>query len=174
VQGVADRFGVNNSRFWSEPVNCTGYLAMNMANHLFKNNLPLRQAVNYAINRRAYLAQVGPYGGSPWTHILNPGIPGWRSVTLYRRNLTKARRLAAGHQRDGKITIGYHNNSTANQNSGMLVRQDLINLGFQPENITMEGYSGSPLPSPWMDRATTSTSPPRRVGARTTPTRTTS
>jgi peptide/nickel transport system substrate-binding protein len=129
------------SNFRSEPQNCTGYLPMNMANPLFKNNLPLRQAVNYAINRGAYVAQAGPYAGRPWTHILDPGVPGWRNVTLYKRNLAKARRLAAGHLRDGKITMYYWSTSTANQNQAMIVRQDLINIGFQPENITVKGYS---------------------------------
>jgi hypothetical protein len=70
-------------------------------------------------------------------------VPGWRNVTLYKHNLAKARRLAAGHFRDGKITVAYRSTSTANQNQAMIVRQDLINLGFQPENITMKGYGGS-------------------------------
>jgi ABC-type transport system substrate-binding protein len=138
VQGVADRYGVNKTRFWSQPANCTGYLPMNMANHLFRNNPPLRKAVNYAIDRRAYVAAAGPYAGRPWTHILNPGVPGWRNVTLYKHNLAKARRLAAGHFRDGKVTVYYHPNGTINPAQAQVVRQDLINLGFKPENITMK------------------------------------
>src|ERR1041385_7129856 len=31
VQNVANRYGLNKSRFWSKPQNCTGYLPMNMA-----------------------------------------------------------------------------------------------------------------------------------------------
>ena len=50
VQGVAQQYGVNKSRFWTKPVNCTGYLPLNMANPLFKDNLRLRQAIN---SRRA-------------------------------------------------------------------------------------------------------------------------
>ena len=140
------------SNFRSEPQNCTGFLALNMANHVFRDNLPLRQAVNYAINRRAYVAQAGPYAGQPWTHIFNPGVPGWRKVTLYRRNLAKARRLAAGHLRDGKITMYYRGNSTANHNQAQIVRQDLINLGFEPENITMKGFSGGGPYDPYQTR----------------------
>jgi peptide/nickel transport system substrate-binding protein len=138
VKSVADEFGVNKTRFWVEPWNCTGYLPMNMANHMFKNNLPLRRAVNYAINRRAYVAQSGPYSGKPWTHIFNPGVPGWRNVTLYKRNLKTAKRLAAGHLRDGKITVYYHPFGTIGPAQAQIVRQDLINLGFKPENITMK------------------------------------
>ena len=91
VQGVASQYGVNKSRFWTKPVNCTGYLPMNTANSLFKNNLPLRQAVNYAISRKPYVAQAGPYAGQPWTHLFNPGVPGWRNVSIYKQNMTKAK-----------------------------------------------------------------------------------
>ena len=91
VQGVASQYGVNKTRFWTKPVNCTGYLPMNTANSLFKNNLPLRQAVNYAISRKPYVAQAGPYAGQPWTHLFNPGVPGWRNVSIYKQNMTKAK-----------------------------------------------------------------------------------
>ena len=91
VQGVASTYGVNKTRFWTKPVNCTGYLPMNTANSLFKGNLPLRQAVNYAVSRKPYVAQAGPYAGQPWTHLFNPGVPGWRNVSIYKQNLTKAK-----------------------------------------------------------------------------------
>jgi peptide/nickel transport system substrate-binding protein len=144
VQEVADRFGVNRTRFWSKPENCTGYLAMNMANHLFKGNLKLRQAINYAISRRPYVAQAGPYAGDPWTHLFNPGVPGWRNFNPYPidRDLPKARSLAAGHLRDGKINFFYRASGTANIAQAQIVRQDLIDLGFEPGNVTMSLDSG--------------------------------
>jgi ABC-type transport system substrate-binding protein len=142
VQGVANQYGVNKTRFWSKPINCTGYLPLNMANHLFKNNLPLRQAVNYAINRKAYVAQAGAYAGQPWTHIFNPGVPGWRNVTLYKRNLAEARRLAAGHFRDGNVKVWYRGSGTINPAQAQIVRQDLINIGFKPGDITMVSVYG--------------------------------
>jgi ABC-type oligopeptide transport system substrate-binding subunit len=145
VQNVANQYGLNKSRFWSKSQNCTGYLPMNMANSLFSGNTNLRKAINYAINRGAYVAQAGPYAGSTWTHIFNTGVPGWRSVKLYNRNLTKAKSLAKGHFKNGKITVGYRTNSTANQNQFQIVRQDLINLGFSSGNITGKGYSGGNL-----------------------------
>jgi len=145
VQNVANRYGLNKSRFWSKPQNCTGYLPMNMANSLFAGNTNLRKAINYAITRGAYVAQAGPYAGSTWTHIFNTGVPGWRSVKLYNRNISKAKSLAKGHFKNGKITVGYRTNSTANQNQYQIVRQDLINLGFNPNNITAKGYSGGNL-----------------------------
>jgi ABC-type transport system substrate-binding protein len=144
VQGVANTYGVNKTRFWTKPVNCTGFVPMNMARPLFKDNLKLRQAVSYAVNRRAYVGVVGPYAGQPWTHLFNPGVPGWRNVNPYplNPNLTRARQLAAGHFRDGKITVSYRSSGTINPAQAQIVRQDLINLGFEPGNIIMQPHSG--------------------------------
>jgi ABC-type transport system substrate-binding protein len=145
VQGVASQYGVNKSRFWTKSQNCTGYLPMNTANSLFKNNLPLRQAVNYAISRKPFVAQAGPYAGQPWTHLFNPGVPGWRNVSIYKQNLTKARSLARGHMKDGKITVYYRSSGTTNPAQGLIVKQDLINLGFKNEDITMKPNSGGDI-----------------------------
>jgi ABC-type transport system substrate-binding protein len=142
VQGVASQYGVNKSRFWTKPVNCTGYLPMNTANSLFKSNLKLRQAVNYAVSRPPYVQQAGPYAGQPWTHLFNPGVPGWKNVSLYKKNLTKAKSLANGQMRDGKITVYYRSSGSTNQAQAQIVRQDLINLGFDSGKITMKGFSG--------------------------------
>jgi ABC-type transport system substrate-binding protein len=139
------RYDVNKTRFWSMPTNCTGYLAMNLANDLFKGNANLRKAINFAISRRDYTNQAGAYAGQPWSHLLNPGVPGWRKEQPYpleKPNLAKARRLAAGHFRDGKITVYFRSSGASVQAQAQIVRQDLINLGFSRENVTMKGFSG--------------------------------
>lgn len=150
LEFVGRRFGVNRTRFWTMPVNCTGYLPMNMARPLFKDNVKLRQAINYAISRGPYVDQAGPYAGQPWTHLLNPGVPGWRNVNVYplEPNLSKARALAAGHFRDGKVRIRYRSSGTTNPAQAEIVRQDLVNLGFGRENITLVPFSGSGPPDP--------------------------
>ena len=151
VQNVANRYGVNRTRFWAKSQNCTGYLPMNMDRPIFKNNPNLRKAIAYAVNRRAYVSVVGPYAGRPWGHLLNPGVPGWRKEQPYpleTPDLAKARRLAAGHFRDGKLRVYYRSSGTINPAQAQSVRQDLINLGFEPENISMLGFSGSQLYHP--------------------------
>jgi peptide/nickel transport system substrate-binding protein len=145
VQGVASQYGVNKTRFWSKSQNCTGYLPMNMSRNLFGGNTSLRKAVNYAITRGAYVAQAGPYAGNSWTHIFNPGVPGWRNVQIYKRNLPQAKKLAKGHFKDGKITVGYRSSGTINPAQAQIVKQDLVNLGFKSGNITMKGYSGGDI-----------------------------
>jgi len=145
VQGVATKYGVNKSRFWTKPINCTGYLPFNTSRALFKSNSGLRQAINYVINRKDYVSQAGPYAGQPWTHIFNPGVPGWRSVSIYKQNLAKAKKLAKGHFKSGKINVGYRSSGTINPAQAQIVRRDLIRLGFKAGNITMKGFSGADL-----------------------------
>jgi oligopeptide transport system substrate-binding protein len=154
VQQVANRFGVNRTRFWSKPVNCTGYLPMNMERPLFRGNPKLRQAINYAVSRREYVAQAGPYAGVPWTHLFNPGVPGWKNVNPYPidPDLAKGRELAAGHFRDGKINVYYRSSGTTNPAQAAIVRQDLINLGFEPANINMMPHSGGDIYDPMGQR----------------------
>jgi len=144
VQNIAGQYGVNKTRFWTKPVNCTGYLPLNTANNLFKNNVKLRQAVNMVVSRKAYVDQAGPYAGQPWTHLFNPGVPGWRSENPYpiTPDVAKAKALAAGHLKDGKITVYYRSSGTTNPAQAQIVRQDLINLGFSQGNITMKPFSG--------------------------------
>jgi len=147
VQGIAGQYGVNKTRFWTKAVNCTGYLPMNTANSLFKNNTKLRQAVSYVLTRKAYTNQAGPYAGQAWSHLFNPGVPGWRDANPYplKPNVSKAKSLAAGHFKDGKITVYYRSSGTTNPAQAQIVRQDLINLGFSAGNITMKGFSGADI-----------------------------
>jgi peptide/nickel transport system substrate-binding protein len=144
IEGLVNQYGVNRSRFHAKPQNCTGYLPLNTANALFRGNVKLRQAVNYAINRRSYVLQAGPLAGDPWTHLLNPAVPGWRSTRLYTQNLTRAKQLA-GDLSNKKITIYYRSTPASNVNQYQVVRQDLLNLGFRSDNITARGFSGGQI-----------------------------
>ena len=143
VQGVANQYGVNKSRFYAKSQNCTGYLPMNVSNNLFKGNLNLRKAMNYVVNRRAYVAQAGPYAGNPWTHLFNPGVPGWKNVNAYpvAPQLGVARRLA-GNVSGRNITVYYRSGASANEAQAQIVKQDLRNLGFAENNINMKPFSG--------------------------------
>ena len=68
---------------------------MNTANSLFKGNLPLRQAVNYAVNRQAVswprLARMPvSRGRTSSTRVSRAG----GTSTIYKQNMTKASALA--------------------------------------------------------------------------------
>ena len=147
IQNVADQYGVNRSRFWVKAVNCMGQIPLNNSRGLFQGNAAMRRAVNWAIDRTDYLGVAAPYGATPWTHLLPPTYPG--SITKLslqpyapRANVAKAKAIAAGHFKDGRITVYYRSSGSSNQAQAQLVRRDLINLGFQPDKITMKGFTG--------------------------------
>jgi ABC-type oligopeptide transport system substrate-binding subunit len=157
VQGVADEYGVNKTRFWVKPFNCTGSLLFNNANPLFRKNVPLRKAINWAVDRTDYVAVSGPYAGSPWTHLLPPGFPGSSSKTLKpygaHADIPKAKKLAAGHFRSGHIVVIYPGYGPYYVSLAQLVRRDLMRLGFDPAKIDLRpnGGGGAPPPPPPAD-----------------------
>ena len=145
IQTIADKYGVNKTRFWAKPVNCIGWLLFNNHHGLFKNNIPMRKAVNWVVDRKAYAAQAGPYAGFAWTHLLPPGSPGSISAKKLQPyspgpNVANARKLAKGHFKNGKITVAYWTTGTINPAQAQVVRHDLIRLGFKSENIAMKPY----------------------------------
>jgi peptide/nickel transport system substrate-binding protein len=149
VQNVANQYGVNRSQFWVKPINsCIGLIAYNNSRGVFQGNAPLRKAFNWALDRTAY---DGPsFGRSPWTHLLPPGAPG--SITKPRlqpyaptANVEKAFELAAGHLRDGKITVYYRSSGSQNQAQAEIVRRALLSIGFDYANITMKGFAGGDI-----------------------------
>ena len=153
VQEVANRFGVNKSRFWAKPTNCVGWVLFNNDGSLLNKNPGMRKALNWALDRSDYVAQAGPYAGSPWTHILPRGFPGSVSAKTRQpytpRSIAKARQLAAGHFRDGTITVYYRSSGTTNNAQAEIVRSNLIELGFDPGNITMKGFTGGNIYDAW-------------------------
>jgi ABC-type transport system substrate-binding protein len=99
------RYGVNKTQFFSVRSANVFYVFMNTERPLFRNNLQLRQAVNFALDRTAMLRVFGPHFGSRTDSYLPPGLPGYLNVHPYPvryPNLAKARALAHGHTRSGK------------------------------------------------------------------------
>jgi ABC-type transport system substrate-binding protein len=149
VQNVANEYGVNRSRFWVKALtSCMSEIALNGNRGLFHKNVQMRKAVNWAIDRTDYAGAT--FTRTPWTHLLPPGYPG--SITNPRlqpygprANIAKARALAAGHFKDGKITVYYRSTGAANNAQAEVVKRDLIRLGFDPAKITMKGFSGAEI-----------------------------
>jgi peptide/nickel transport system substrate-binding protein len=147
VENVRKAYGVNKGRYWHLPVNCTGYLPMNMARPLFKTNTKLRQAINYAVSRKDYVNQAGIDAGSPWSHLLNPAVPGWLKTQPYPvsgPNIPKARQLA-GDVGNKDINVWYRSSGTINPAQAQIVKRDLQRLGFAENNIHMKGFSGADI-----------------------------
>jgi ABC-type transport system substrate-binding protein len=147
---VAKAYGVNRTRFWKKPTSCLSFLAINDDRPLFRNNVALRRALSWVVNRRAYAGASGPYALTPWSHLLPPTSPG--SVTPTRLqpyrgapDLRKARRLAAGHLRRGRINIGYRSSGTIGTPQARLLRADLVKLGVDPARVRLKAYGGADI-----------------------------
>ena len=113
---VAKKYGVNKGRFFVRPILQTSYIALNTSQGVFKNNVALRKAVNYAVDRRAILAQSGFIAGKRTDQILPPGIAGYRDADLYPLkgpNIAYAKKLAKGHTGDGHVVLYTSNRGAA-------------------------------------------------------------
>ena len=58
--------------------------------------------------------------------------------------MAKARAIAAGHFKDGKVKVLYRLSGNG-PGQAQVVRRALIDLGFQDENITMKGFAGGDI-----------------------------
>jgi ABC-type oligopeptide transport system substrate-binding subunit len=152
---IASKYGVNKGQFYVKPILSVSYLAMNTSQPLFKDNIPLRRAVNFAIDRKALLSQSGYLAGKRSDQILPPGLAGFRDVSLYPLkgpDLKTAKQLAKGHTRDGKIVI-YTCNSGPCPLRAQILQFNLQQIGLDVEvkqfaravQIQKEGTRGEPF-----------------------------
>jgi ABC-type oligopeptide transport system substrate-binding subunit len=152
---LATKYGINKSQFHVEPTLNVRYVALNTSRPLFKGNIPLRKAVNYALDRHALLLQLGYLAGKRDDTILPPAMPGYNSYKVYplsAPNLPKAEALAKGHQGDGTAVL-YTCNNNACLNRAQIIQFDLKQIGLDvdvrpfPRGVQFgkEGNRGEPF-----------------------------
>jgi ABC-type transport system substrate-binding protein len=157
---LAKKYGINRSRFFIEPGFNLWTFVLNTSRPLFKNNLPLRRAVNLAINRAALARARGPRWGRPVDHYLPPTLPGYAQKHIYplvRPDLAKARALARGHTRGGRATL-YACARVFCTNAAQILRNNLKPIGLDveirqfPSQLLFEKYAnqGEPFDIGWI------------------------
>jgi peptide/nickel transport system substrate-binding protein len=105
---LARRYGVNKQRFFLLPGLATRMFFMNTSRSLFRNNVQLRQAFNFAVDRRALTREFGQLVASTTDQYLPPTMPGFRDERIYplrKPDLGRARALAKGRTRSGKAVL---------------------------------------------------------------------
>jgi peptide/nickel transport system substrate-binding protein len=106
---LAAKYGVNESQFLVTPGFAFRAYAFNTSRPLFRDNLRLRQAVNYAIDRAAIRRVSGGPAVSRLTdQYLPPSLPGFTNARIYPLrgpDLRRARALARGQTRGGKAVL---------------------------------------------------------------------
>jgi peptide/nickel transport system substrate-binding protein len=104
VQAAAERFGVNKTRFWTMPVNCTGFISFNNEKGVFAKNPALRKAVNWAVDRRSTCPCPARTRGGPGRISFHRACPD-RSR---RRRVSRTRRrpISRGRRGSRPVTSG--------------------------------------------------------------------
>ena len=82
IERLADRYGVNRSRFFVRPSLGTIFLALNTQRPLFRENPALRRAVNFALHRAEIFGQ-GYLRGRLTAELLPPSMPGFVEQNIY-------------------------------------------------------------------------------------------
>jgi ABC-type oligopeptide transport system substrate-binding subunit len=154
---IAQKYGINKSQFFVKPQLGVSYVAMNHDRPIFKNNAPLKKAINWAVDRQALVAQGGYLSGKRTDQILPPGMAGFRDASLYplkvnAASIAQAKKLASGHTRDGKIVL-YAGNRGATPLRAQILQFNLKQIGLDVETklfaravqIEKEGTRGEPF-----------------------------
>ena len=164
VSTLAARYGPRSAaashglqQFFVDPLLGYDFLALNTHRPLFRD-ARVRQAVNYAIDRRA-LAAIGsayPYALRPTDQYLPTGLFGFRDVGIYpfTPDLAKARRLAGGKRR---TAVFYTCNHSPCDRMGQVVKSNLAAIGIDVQVktfpldalFTRVGRQGEPFDLSW-------------------------
>jgi len=156
---AAQKYGINKGQFWVKPQLGVNYLAMNHDRPLFKGaaGTALAKAVNYAIDRKAMLAQGGYLAGKRTDQVLPPGLAGFRDANLYplkAPDIATAKKFAAkAGVKDGTPLEYYTSNTPAAQLVAQIVQFNLGQIGLKVNThpfaravqIGKEGTRGEPF-----------------------------
>jgi ABC-type transport system substrate-binding protein len=129
---LAARHGVNKSQFLVVPSPGVRMFALNTSRPLFKANIELRRAVNFAVDRRALTRELGPFAGTITDQFLPPTMPGYRDVRIYPlkgSDLRTARALAKGHTRSGNAVL-YTTNFPVDVAQAQILQRNLKRIGI--------------------------------------------
>jgi peptide/nickel transport system substrate-binding protein len=129
------KYGINKARFFVVPANNLRMFVLNTERPLFRNNVRLRQAVNFAVDRPALLRERGPLAGYLTDQYLPPRMPGFRNERVYPLkgpDLARARALARGNTRTGKAVL-YVPAAPLGLAQGEILKQNLARIGLRVE-----------------------------------------
>ena len=129
-------------QYFANPFMELDYFVLNTHRPLF-SDVRLRQAVNYAIDRRTLARQGQALNAAlpdhPTDHYLPPEMPGYRNLNVYplTPDLVKARALANGN---GRSAILYTCNYSPCPEQAQTVKTDLAAIGLhvQIETFTLQ------------------------------------
>jgi ABC-type transport system substrate-binding protein len=138
---LGKRYGTNKGRFWVGSSACVNYMAMNTARPPF-DNVALRQAANWAIDRPAQLRLLGAFAGKPTDQMLVPGVPGYRPFnreSLQGADVAMARKLGGSAIASADVISVLHVANPVSANAAQVVEANLRQVGFQVKDTPAPG-----------------------------------
>src|SRR6476646_2742445 len=135
--GLAQQYGVNKGRFFVGSTSCVNYMAMNNARAPF-NNVNVRKAVEYAIDRPAQVRLLGAYAGKRTSQMLVPGIPGYKPFNAYPlqgADVSKAKSVGGAAIAAAPALNVIHTTSTASTNRAQVAEFNLKQVGFKVNDV---------------------------------------
>jgi peptide/nickel transport system substrate-binding protein len=133
---LGSKYGVNTGRFKVGSSSCIDFMAMNNAIAPF-NDVNLRKAVNWAIDRPAQVRLLGKYSGKRSSQILVPGIPGYKPYSAYSlagADVTKAKAVGGSAIASAPTVNVIHSNTSASNNRAQYVEFNLKQAGFKVQD----------------------------------------
>ena len=131
-QELFNTYGVNKGRYFVNPGPNVTYAALNTTAGRPFANANLRKAVNFAVDRPAWLRVGGLLAGKRTDQILPPGIRGFRDAKIYPiqgANPTRARQLAGGSNAEVKIL---HTTTPTSVARAQIMQYNLRQMGLRP------------------------------------------
>ena len=133
----AKTYGVNKGRFFVGATSCVNYMAHEHARAPF-NNVNLRKAVNWAIDRPAQVRLLGAYAGKRTDQILVPGVPGYKPFNVYAlkgADVAKAKQIG-GSAIASSPTINFvHTHERVSTNRAQVAEYNLRQVGFKINDV---------------------------------------
>jgi YVTN family beta-propeller protein len=145
---LASRFGPGSAaathgqqQYFVNPGLQLDFLYLNTHRRLF-TDVRVRQAVNYAIDRRALAAAGNGFQALPDTptdHYLPPGMPGYRAAHVYplTPDLARARHLIAAAHAQGSTAVLYTLDTYPASEQAQIVKNDLARIGIEVQIHTL-------------------------------------
>jgi peptide/nickel transport system substrate-binding protein len=134
---LATSYGINKGRFFVGATSCVDYMGMNTARAPF-NNVSLRKAVNWAIDRPAQVRLLGAYAGARTDQILVPGIPGYKKFSAYAikgADVAKAKQVGGSAIASAPTLNVVHTTSSYSTNRAQVAEYNLKQVGFKINDV---------------------------------------
>jgi peptide/nickel transport system substrate-binding protein len=135
-EALARRYGVDRRQLFRLRGIFTVALVLNTSSPLFRDNVPLRKAVNLALDRPGVIATLGaPLSATPTDQVSPSRSPGWVDYHLYPLegpDLERASRLAAGHLR-GSTAVLYTSPDRLRPAMAAVIANNLAKIGLKVE-----------------------------------------